>query len=306
MTSYLVSDRSPSPERTSRMICRLLPLAALAAVVFVPAAVAAPPAAHTVRGTVVAKDRAHHALVLALPGGSVQAVVVPGSLARVTVGRKVAVRTTVVAGRLATATRITVSGRAQKALVRGTIVRIVKRRAVLNAGGTILAVTLHPTKSSRTTASATSGPKVGDVVKAEVEIDDDGSLDADHVVVVASQAGVGAGSAGEMEVRGKVTVLVPATADASGTITVDAMGLLVSCVVPVGRVLVVEVGTMIELECNAVGSPAVWTVRGAHDEDEHATKDDDDDASQSEADDDDPGDDDEHADESDDDHGSDD
>jgi len=175
------------------MARRLLPLAALAAAVFIPAAVAAPPATHTVRGTVVAKDRAHHALVLALSDGSVQAVVVPGSLARVAPGRKVIVRATTVAGHLATASRITLNGTAHRALVRGTIVRVVNRRAVLNAGGTMLAVTLAPTKSARTTASARSGPKVGDVVKAEVEIDDDGSLDADHVAVVESAAGTGAG-----------------------------------------------------------------------------------------------------------------
>ena len=286
------------------MFRRLLPLAALAAAVFVPAAVAAPPAAHTVQGTVVAKDRAHHALVLALPGGGVQAVVVPGSLARVALGRKVVLRATTVAGHIATATRITMNGKAHKAVVRGTIVRIAKRHAVLNAGGTILAVTLTPTKRARTMASAPSGPKAGDVVVAEVEIDDDGSLDTDHVVVVASAAGTGVGSAGEMEVRGKVTALVPATAVA-GTVTVDAMGLLVSCGIPVGRVMTVEVGTMIELECNAVGNPAVWTVRSAHDENEHATTADDDESSAS-ADDDDHDDDQEYGANEDDDNGSDD
>lgn len=299
------------------MIRRILPLAALAAAVFVPAALAAPTATHTVRGTVVAKDRAHQALVLALPGGSVQAIVAPGALARVAVGRRVVVRTTGVRGQLAIADRVTVRGRADSTVVRGTIVRLAKRRALLNAGGSILAVTLAPSKPARTTASARSGPKVGDLVTAEVDIDDDGSLDADHVAIVATTAGSNAGPAGELKVRGKVTTLAPATAIAAGGITVDVMGLRVACVIPAGAVMDVQVGMMIELECHAVGTPAVWTVRGAHDEDERAA-DEDEDASQSEADEEESGDDDEsgtasdddddHDDEhgDDDDHGSDD
>jgi hypothetical protein len=75
-----------------------------------------------------------------------------------------------------------------------------------------------------------------------------------------------------MEVRGKVTSIDQATATAPGAITLDVMGLAVSCVIPAGAAVDVQAGTMIELECEAVGTPAVWTVRVAHDEDEQVAE----------------------------------
>ncbi len=58
---------------------RLIPLAALVAAILVPTAVAAPKATQTLHGTVVAKDRAHHGLVIARPGGAVQTFVAPSA-----------------------------------------------------------------------------------------------------------------------------------------------------------------------------------------------------------------------------------
>src|SRR6478735_7507253 len=137
---------------------RLLLLAALTAAVLVPIASAAPSASGTLRGTVVAKDRAHHALVVARPGGTVQMVIAPRAFSRTAVGRSVAVRYSAAAGRLPVALAVTLKGHARKALVRGTIVRLVKQRAVLNAGGSLLRVTLRQSTPARTTASARSGP----------------------------------------------------------------------------------------------------------------------------------------------------
>jgi len=251
---------------------RLLLLGALAAVVLVPVAAASPAATHTLRGTVVAKDRAHHALVVALPGGKVQTLVAPAAFARTGIGRRVVIRYTGLAGQLPVALGVSLKGHAHHAVVRGTIIRLVKRHAILNAGGSVLNVTLKAPKGQRALASASSGPKVGDTVKVEVDIDDDDSLDATAVVVAAAPAGPTAGSEGEMEVRGKVKDPLSAV---SITVTTGT-GLDVTCAIPAGVTLNVKVGDPIELKCDLIGSPAVWTVRVAHGEDEHSGSGDDD------------------------------
>lgn len=243
---------------------RLLLLGALAAAVLVPAAAASPAAQHTLRGTVVAKDRAHHALVVALPGGAVKTVIAPQAFGRTHVGRTVVIRYTGLAGRLPMALGVSLKGHARHAVVQGTIVRLVKRDAVINAGGTALHVHLTATKAKRALASVETDPKVGDTVKVEVEIDPDGSLAASAVVATAAPAGPQVGSGGEMEVRGKVTALSPLTVE-TGTPPVS-----ISCVVPAGITPKVNLGDMIELKCDLIGTPPTWTVRVAHGEDEHS------------------------------------
>ncbi len=250
---------------------RLLLLGVLAAAVLVPAAAASPAATNTLRGTVVAKDRAHRALVVALPSGKVQTVVAPAAFGRTGIGRKVVIRYAGRAGRLPVALGVSLEGQAHRAVVRGTIVRLAKRRTIINAGGSMLNVTLKAPKGQRALASAKSGPKAGDTVKIEVEIDDDGSLDASAIVVAVAPAGVTVGSDGEMEVRGRVTALSPLTVETGGTPKIS-----VGCVVPASFKLNVILGDMIELKCDLIGG--VWTVRVAHDEDEHSGSGDDDSA----------------------------
>lgn len=246
---------------------RLLLLGALAAAVLVPVASAAPAATHTLRGTVVAKDRAHHALVVALPGGKVQTFVAPAAFGRADIGRRVVVRYAGLAGRLPVALGVSLKGHARRAVVQGTIVRLVKRNAVINAGGTTLRVRLTATSAKRVLASvnADSPPKVGDTVKVEVEIDDDGSLGG-SAAVIGTPAGPQAGSEGELEVRGKVTALSPLTVLTGNNVTV-------SCVVPAGTTPSVQLADMIELKCDLIGG--AWTVRAAHGEDEHSDSGDD-------------------------------
>ena len=247
---------------------RLLLLGALIAAVLVPAAAAAPAATHTLRGTVVAKDRAHHALVVALPGGKVQTLIAPAAFQRTDVGRRVVIRYSALAGQLPVALGVSLEGHARHAVVRGTMVRLVKRHAIINAGGSVLNVTLRAPKKQRSLASSQSGPSAGDSVKVEVEIHN-GSLAARAVVVTGAPAGTTAGSDGEMEVRGKVTSLSPLTVATGGTPAVS-----VGCAIPVGFVPNVKVGDMIELECDLIAG--VWTVRVAHDEDDHSSSGDDD------------------------------
>jgi len=238
---------------------RLLRFAAVAAVSLVPAA-AAQGATHTLRGTVVGKDFAHHGLVVALPGGAVQTFVAPSVFGRTGVGRDVVVRYSPVAGRLPLALSVRLGGHATRALVRGTIVRIAGRQAIINAGGSALRVTLKALKGQRTLASATSGPQVGDTVEVEVEIRGNGSLDASGVVVAGAPAGPQAGSDGAMEVRGKVKTV----SDTSITIT-SGSGVDVTCAIPTGVTLNVKAGDLVELTCDLIG-PA-WTVRVARGED---------------------------------------
>lgn len=245
---------------------RPLLLGALLLAVLVPVAAAAPAATGTLRGTVIAKDRSHHALVVARPGGKVQMLVAPAAYARVGIGRTVVARTTSVTGQLPVAVSISVKGRAHKAVVQGTVVRLSGRQAVISAGGSLLRITLARS-GRRALSSATSGPRIGDDVKVEVEIDDDGSLDA-GAVVVRADASKDAGSGGELEVRGTVTALTPATTAVAGSITVAARGVPVTCVIPLGVTLSVAIGDPIELECDLVGDPGVWTVHVAKSEDE--------------------------------------
>ena len=252
---------------------RLLLLGVIAAAVLVPAATAAPTSTGTLRGTVVAKDRAHHALVVARPGGRVQMLVAPAAFGRTGIGRTVLIRYSAAAGRLPLALTVSLKGRARTAVVQGTIVRLARRQAIINAGGSLLKVTLKAPKAQRSLAAANSGPGVGDAVKVEVEIEDDGSLDAGQVVATGATAGASAGSDGELEVRGTVSVLTPASAGTRGLVTVLVRGLPVSCAIPTGVTLDVKVGELIELECRLTGDPAAWTVRGAESEDEHADDD---------------------------------
>ena len=247
---------------------RLLLLGVIAAAVLVPAATAAPTTTGTLRGTVVAKDRAHHALVVARPGGRVQMLVAPAAFGRTGIGRTVLIRYSAAAGRLPLALTVSLKGRARTAVVQGTIVRLARRQAIINAGGSLLKVTLKAPKAQRSLAAANSGPGVGDAVKVEVEIEDDGSLDAGQVVATGATAGASAGSDGELEVRGTVSVLTPASAGTPGRVTVLVRGLPVSCAIPTGVTLDVKVGELIEFECRLTGDPAAWTVRGAESEDE--------------------------------------
>ena len=244
---------------------RLLLLGVLAAALLVPLAAAAPATTETLRGTVVAKDRAHHALVVARPGGAVQMVIARNAFGRTAVGRTVVIRFSSTAGRLPVAVNVSLKGHASKALVRGTIVRLVNQRAIVNAGGSLLRVTLK--QAQRTTASATTRPHVGDEVEIEVEFDHHGGLGA---TVVTAGAGDDDEAAGEMEVRGVVSALTAATAAVPGSITVTVNGLPVSCTIPVGVTLTVKVGDLVELKCDLVGNPAVWTVHIAKNEDDHS------------------------------------
>ena len=149
-------------------------------------------------------------------------------------------------------------------VVRGTIVRLVKRHAIINAGGSVLNVTLRAPKRQRSLASSQSGPSAGDSVKVEVEIDDDGSLDATdgrrdrrpgrHD----SRLGRRAGGARQ----------VPSSRRSPRTSVEDRHRRRPSRAPSRPASLrTSKVGDLIELKCDLIGG--LWTVREAHGEDEH-------------------------------------
>lgn len=250
---------------------RRLLLAAAAVFLLAPAAYAAPNATNpaTVRGVVVAKDKAHRAIVVAARrDGAVRAIVAPRAFRTLDVGQRVAVRYRLVPGKLATAVSVAAEGRSRTALVRGTVIRVANRRAILSAGGSALSVTLVTPKRQRQLSATGSDVKAGDHVQAQVEIHENGSLDAGQVVITAGAAPVAGGvSEGELEVRGTVTGLSP-FAVKTGT------GVAVSCIVPAGTAVTgMAVGDLVEVECDLIGGQ--WTLRSAHKEGaagaEHAT-----------------------------------
>jgi hypothetical protein len=248
---------------------RLLVACTLVAAVFVPSAVSAPTAGTgTLRGIVIAKDAHRHAVVVARPGGVAQMLIAPASAFRVGVGRTVVVRYQSRPGRLPIARSITLKGHARHVVVRGTVVRLLRQRALLNAGGSLLGLTLRPQARQRALASSQSGPHAGDDVKVDVEIDDDGSL-GDATLLDSSPGDTGQDdSGGEMEVHGTVSALTAATTTAAGSITVTVHGLAVTCVIPAGAQVTAAVGGSVEIECELVGDPAVWTLRNSGDDDE--------------------------------------
>ncbi len=195
-------------------------------------------------------------------------LVATSAFGRTHIGRDVLVRYNTVPGGLSVALGVSFKGRARKAMVQGTIVRLVRQRATINAGGSLLDVRLRQSNVRRALAGTQSGPKVGDTVKVEVEIDGDGTLADAAVISTKSAGGARGGSKGEMDVRGTVSAIAPATVDAGGSITVVVRGLPVTCVIPAGVALDLAVGDLVELECRLVGDPAAWTVRGAETEDD--------------------------------------
>ena len=247
---------------------RLLLVGTVAVAVLVPSAVAAPPAGTgTLRGIVIAKDPSRHALVVARPGGTVQMLAAPTSALRTKVGRTVVIRYRIVPGGLAKAQSVTLKGHARRVVVRGMILRLVKQRALLNAGGSVLGLTLKQRAHQRTLASVASGPHVGETVTVEAEIDDDGTLGA-ATILASAGSGSQDESGGELEVRGTVSAFTAAGATTPGSISVTVHGLVVTCAIPAADTVTAAVGDLVEIECELVGDPAVWTLRQAEGDDE--------------------------------------
>jgi hypothetical protein len=146
-----------------------LPVAVIAAVLFVLAAGAAAPKSTSWTGVVVAKDPARKAIVTASAQGTVRTLRVT-ALARFSVGQRLSVR----AGKLRDGTfrsHVTkVSGRASRTKLRGTVVRHqpALRRYLISAGGSVLAVRISAAR--RTASVSARRPRTGDQVMMSVTL----------------------------------------------------------------------------------------------------------------------------------------
>ena len=200
---------------------RLLVVGLLAAAAAVFPAVAG---AATFRGVVVARQSG--VLLVAGPSGSVRAF---SGQARV--GARV-----VLSGQ-----RLRVVGLARRAQLRGVVVRRSGGLVFLSAARHVLAV-----RSSRLLASGgdtPTGPQPGDVVSAQVGINDEGDLSEQEVEDVGHQGGT------------SVQAVVSAVAPGSVTLTVNGQQLTIP--LPAGLSLPATlVGTQVELQLSFAGGEA--------------------------------------------------
>jgi hypothetical protein len=192
-------------------------------VVMVAGSAVAARSAGSVRGVVVGHQRG--ACLVASARGVVR--VVSG---RARVGARVLVR----GGRL-----VSVTGRAQRALIHGVVVRRSARLTFLSAGGHLLVV-----HTRRTVASATGGgPPAGTVVQQTVSFDDRGSLD--------DQGEDDLGQTGQTQIQAQVSAVGPG----SITLTVNGQPLVIQ--LPAGLTLPGSlVGTTVTLNVSFAGGQA--------------------------------------------------
>ena len=192
---------------------KLLPLAA-SLFVLVPAgsAVAAP---SPLRGVVVGARQ--NTLLVASPNGAVRAIAGQA---------RIGMRVSVAGGRL------TVLGRAHRALIRGVVVRRRGALIFLSASHHMLLIR----SATRSLAGARSDqPAPGSVVQEEVGIDDQGELEEQNEEVVGQEQ--------EAEVQAVVTAV------AAGTVTVTVNGQPLVIPLPAGLVLPASIiGTQVALK----------------------------------------------------------
>ncbi len=218
---------------------RILLISIVAALAAAGPAVAAP-----FKGVVVAKQRG--VLLVAGSQGTVHAV---AGAARV--GTRVAV-----AG-----TRVRTIGRAHRAVVRGVVVRRSARVTFLSAAGRMLAV--HSARRLAAAGTTPASPQPGDVVKSEIEIEDDGDL--------AEQATQNIGHTGQVSVTATVSAV------AAGSVTLSVNGRTLTIPLPAGLTLPSTlVGTQVQLNVSFAGGQPSAQPPGADDDDDQGDDENDD------------------------------
>ena len=216
-----------------------LAVAAAAAVLLTPAVAHAATHAASVRGTVVAKERARLVLVMSTPRGHVNSVrVTLRQLRSVPVGARIVAKGTRLADHSLRAIRLARLGQATKARLRVMVVRANAGRLLVAGGGSAFAIRLKP--GTRVPASA-GRPQPGQEIEAEVEVRGDG----DTVTSVQT-----VGDSPLIDFSGKVTAIDTT----SFTVTTDGIATVVQ--LPDGVVLppLVQVGTRVEIVASISGS----------------------------------------------------
>jgi hypothetical protein len=130
------------------------------------AVLALPATAAALRGVVVAKDPARHALVIASRGGVVRTVRAPGHLRAVRAGERLVFSARRLSDGTFKAASLRPAGRARAAVLRGTVVRHRGSRLLLSTGGSVIAM------------RAPGRGRPGDRVQTRVSIGRNGGLTA--------------------------------------------------------------------------------------------------------------------------------
>ena len=174
--------------------------------------------AATIKGIVLAKEPGRHAIVVASPNGVVRTVRVKSLRQRV--GARVDVRAQRLRDGTFRATRVSIKGRARKALIRrAVVVRQLRGRLLVSAGGSVFSIR---SAARRTLAAVgSSGFRPGTVINATVGITSSGELEQDDVQPV--------GQASTFELEGTVASVVTgsfvlALDDGGATVTVSTGG----------------------------------------------------------------------------------
>ncbi len=234
---------------------------------------AGPALAAGIQGTVVGKERARHALVIAGGNATVRTVRVAGTY-RLRAGARVASRAARLRDGTYRASALRLVGRTARARVAGTVLRRRPGGYLLGAGKSVLVIR---SGAGRRLSSVDGGPRRGDHVIVRVSINRSGALVQQGVQTVAHGA--------RLEVVGNLTALTNATATTPGsvTVTVELPGVPparstktdFTCGVPAGFPdLSAFLNKLVEMHCELVGGQ--WALdelsvpgqRGPDDDDE--------------------------------------
>lgn len=204
-------------------------------------------------GTVVGKERARHALVIAGNNATVRTVRVAGAY-RFRPGARVAIKADRLRDGTYRATAVRLVGRIARARVNGTVLRSRPGGYLLGAGKSVLAIRY---RAGRRLSSSSGGPRRGDQVAVRISISRRGALIQQGVQTIAHGA--------RLEVVGILTALTNATATTPGsvTVTVEMPGVPpgapptktgFTCSVPAGLPdLSGFLNKLVEMECTLVG-----------------------------------------------------
>lgn len=226
------------------------------------------------KGTVVGKERARHALVIAGNNATVRTVRVAGAY-RLRAGARVSSRAARLRDGTYRASAVRLVGRTKRARITGVVLRTRRGGYLLSAGKSVLAIR---TRAGRRFAAASGkGPRKGDRVVVRITIGRGGELEQQQVQTVAQGA--------RLEAVGTLTAVTNATATTAGsvTVTVELPGVggaaptktAFTCSVPAGFPnLSAFLNKLVEIQCTLVGGQ--WALdklsvpgqRGVEDEDE--------------------------------------
>ena len=206
---------------------KLIAFAAVVAVVLIPAAAGAAPAAKT-SGVVVAKDAARHTLVVASPHGKLTTIRTTAAKLRATrVGSRIAAWGSKLPDGSFHATRVQHKGASKHARIRATVLKVHGTKLLLAGGGSVFGLRLargaHVTAASRKSLSA------GEKVDADVELSH-GAIVGHDVAAV--------GTSVLIDFSGKVTALDATTltvkTDDESTVVAIPDGITLPSIVKVG------------------------------------------------------------------------